>query len=76
MFTLDFAQLKVVLDWGTYVAQLVEHLTLDLGSGHDLTVCEIEPRIWLCTDIAEPAWDSLFPSVSLSLPCLLSLSQK
>ena len=24
--------------WGTWVAQLVEHLTLDFGSGHDRSV--------------------------------------
>ena len=29
------------------MAQSVEHPTLDFGSGHDLTVCEIEPRIRL-----------------------------
>ena len=28
---------------GTWVAQLVKHLTLDFGSGHDLTVREFEP---------------------------------
>ena len=34
-------------------------LTLDFGSGHDLTVCEFEPCVGLCTDNVEPAWDSL-----------------
>ena len=33
--------------WGAWVAQLVKCLTLDFGSGHDLMVCEIEPRIRL-----------------------------
>ena len=28
---------------GAWVTQWVEHLTLDLGSGHDLTVRGIEP---------------------------------
>ena len=32
---------------GTWVTQWVKHPTLDLGSGHDLTVCEIEPRVCL-----------------------------
>ena len=50
------------------MAQLVKHLTLDFGSGHDLTVREIETRLWLCTDSTEPAWDSL------SAPPLLVLS--
>ena len=27
------------------MAQSVKHLTLDLGSGHDLTVGEFEPRV-------------------------------
>ena len=29
--------------WDAWVAQSVKHLTLDFGSGHDLTVCETEP---------------------------------
>ena len=37
--------------------------TLDFGSDHDLTVCDFEPCVWLCSHIAEPAWESL----SLSL---------
>ena len=52
---------------GTWVAQLVKRPTLDLGSGHDLTVREFEP----CAVHAEPAWDplsfSLGPALSLSL---------
>ena len=62
------------------MAQLVEHATLDFGSGHDLAVQEIEPCIRLCADSAEPVWDTL-PSLS-ALPPLthtsslsLSLSQ-
>ena len=27
---------------------------------YDLTVPEFEPHIGLCTDSAEPAWDSIF----------------
>ena len=59
-------------------------VTLDFGSGHDLMICGLEPRVGLCADSAEPAWDIL--SLSLSLPlspslcsspaCVLSLSQK
>ena len=26
----------------------------DLGSGHDLMVCELEPQVWLCADSSEP----------------------
>ena len=37
------------------VAQWVKHWTLDLGSGHDLTVREFEPHNKLCADSTEPA---------------------
>ena len=47
------------------MAHLVKHPTLDVGSGHDLMVCELEPRVGLCADTAEPVWDSLFLSLSL-----------
>ena len=40
---------------------------LDIGSGHDLTVRGIEPRVGLRADSAEPAWDSLSVCLSLSL---------
>ena len=29
--------------WGAWVVHLVKYLTLDFGSGHDLTVCEFKP---------------------------------
>ena len=47
--------IKVVLAWGTWVAQSVRHPTIDFSSGHDLTVCEMEPHIRLCTDSVESA---------------------
>ena len=47
-------------DWGV---QPVKHLTLDFGSGHDLTVHEFEPLIGLQADSAKPAWDSLSSSL-------------
>ena len=47
------------LYWGGWVTQLVKRLTLDFGSGHDLTVFEFEPHVRLCTDSVEPSWDSL-----------------
>ena len=57
------------------MAQLVKHLTLDLGSGWDLNICEIEPHVWLLAGSVDPAWDSVFPSLSLTRPLLmLSLS--
>ena len=57
----------IIKDLG--VAQLVKCPTLDFGSDHDLTVCEFEPRIGLCADSAEPAWDYLSLPLSLPLPC-------
>ena len=48
------------------MAQLVEHLTLYLGLGHDLVVLGIQRPSGLCTDSVEPAWDSLSPPLSLS----------
>ena len=50
-------------------------LTLDFGSGHDLTVRVLEPRIGLHADNVELVWDS----VSLSLcpsPVALCISIK
>ena len=53
--------------WGVWVAQSVKHLILDFGSDHDLTVCEIKPHVRLHADLAEPAWDSLPPSLCTSV---------
>ena len=58
------------------MAQLVKCLTLDLGSGHDLMVRGIEPRVELHAGNKEPAWDSLSFPLSLSLPHSCSLSLK
>ena len=58
------------------MAQLVKHLTLEFGSGHDLTVHGIEPFIGLCADCAEPAWEfSVSLSLCPSLPRSLSVSK-
>ena len=58
------------------MAPLVIHLTLDLGSGHEVTFHEFEPHVGLCTDSTEPAWDSLSVSLSLgpSPTCVLARS--
>ena len=62
---------------GAWGAQSVEPRTL--ASGHDLTVCEFEPRVGLCAASSEPGACFGF-CVSLSLcpsPArALSLSQK
>ena len=46
----------------------------DFGSGHDLTVRELEPRIGLWAVSADPASDPLSFSVSAPLLFVLSLS--
>ena len=49
---------------GVWAAQSVGRLTLDTGSGHDLEVLGIEPRIGLRTSV----W-RLLGILSLPLPC-------
>ena len=56
------------------MAQLVECPALDFGSGHDLTVCQIEPCIRLCFDSTEPAWDSFSLSKINKLKTIQKLS--
>ena len=58
------------------MAQAVEHPTLDVGSGRDLTVAGIEPRGGLRANSKEPAWDSLSPSFSAPFPLACSLCLK
>ena len=53
-----------ITDGGSWLAQLVKHLTLDRGSGPDLTVQGFRPCIGLRVDSTEHAWDPL----SLPLP--------
>ena len=70
---------QIYRDRGIGVAQSVKHLTFDLGSSHDLTVGDTEPRLRLCTDSMEPAWDSvsltLYPSSAHTLSLSLSFSK-
>ena len=60
---------------GAWVAQSVERPIPDFGSGHDLMVYEIEPRVGLCADSVESAWNSLSFSPPLPHLCVLSLSK-
>ena len=60
--------------WGTWVAQRVTRLTLDFGSGHNLTVPDFEPRVRLCTDSVESTWNSVSLSLCPSPAHSLSLS--
>ena len=53
--------------------QLVEHQTLDIGSGRDLAVMGLSPA-WGSELSVEPGWDSLSPSLPLSLMCMHALS--
>ena len=48
---------------------------LDFSLGDDLEVHVFEPRVELCTGRAEPAWDSLSPSLSAPAPLSFSLSE-
>ena len=50
------------------MAQAVERGTLDFGSGQGLMVHGIELSIGICDDGSDPAWDSLFLSLSLAIP--------
>ena len=61
---MDAAFLQTQSDGGAWVAQSVKGLTPDFGSGHDLTVCDIEPRIGLCVVSPEPTLDPLSPTLS------------
>ena len=59
---------------GAWVAQAVKPLTLDLRSGHDLTVGEFKPHIGFCAANADGAGlDSLSPFLSAPLQLVLSL---
>ena len=42
---ISFDFLKTFKNWGTWVAHLVKHPTLDFGSGHEVMVSEIEPCV-------------------------------
>ena len=58
---------KISLSQGACMAQLVNCLTLDFCSSHDLTVRELEPHIELYANSSEPASDSLSLTLSQSL---------
>ena len=67
-------------DWQAYSKMCVDTGSLggsvgwvtDFGSGHDLTVCEFEPRVGLCADCSEPgACFGFCFFLSLSAPLLL-----
>ena len=60
---------------GAWVAQSVEHLTLDFGSGHGLAVCGIEPPVRLHTDGTQSLLLILSFPLCLLLPSSCSLSQ-
>ena len=66
---------------GAWVAQLLKRLTLDLGSGHDLTVGEFKPHVGsalrrrsLLGILSLSLSLSLCPSPTLA--CSVSVSQK
>ena len=57
------------------MAQSVKRPTLDLSSGHDLTVCGFEPCVGLCADRVGPAWDSLSAPPSLTHTLSLKINK-
>ena len=66
--------MKEVRQGDAWMAQSVKHLTLDFGSGRDLTAHEFEPHVGLCADCVKLSCGPLSPSLSLLPPCLCSLS--
>ena len=70
------SSLEEVGSWGSRLARSVKGPALDVHAGHDLTVRVFEPQPALRTDNEKPVWDSLSPSLRLSLsaPPLLVLS--
>ena len=60
-----------ILSWGAWVAQLVKHLTLDFGSGCDVTVHEFEPHVRLTV---QSLLGILSLTLSLCPPPLLAYS--
>ena len=60
---------------GARAARSVKCPTLGFGSGHISQFVSSSPAIGLCADGAEPAWDSLSPSLSTPPPLTLSVSQ-
>ena len=69
-------EIKNNSNWRSWVAQSAKCLTLDFGSGHDLTVVGSSP----VSDITKSAWGSLSPSRGPSPTCMhvhaCALSQK
>ena len=62
------ASSRMIWTLGAWVAQSVKTPTLHCRSGHDLMTGEFQPHVGLCTVRAEPAWDSVSLSPSLSTP--------
>ena len=63
--------IKKWVEWGTWVAQSVKRLALDLGSGHDLTVCEIKPCVSLYVLTVWRLFGILFLPLFLASPLLM-----
>ena len=55
----NYFKWKILLSWGTRVAQSVGHMTLDFSSGCDLSVMRLSPTLGSALCMV-PAWDSLF----------------
>ena len=68
--------LKTLTCWGAWVVQSIKRLTLDFGSGHDLTDHEFKPRVGFTAVDTEPALDPLSPSLSAPPALAFSLGNK
>ena len=55
LLNLSLASFRNAQSRGAWVAQSVEHVTLDFSSGHDLMTPGFERHIGLHTDSVEPA---------------------
>ena len=49
------------------MAQAIKRQAPGFRSGHGLTVPEMKPRVGLCSDGVEPAWDSFVVVVNFFL---------
>ena len=56
------------------MAPPVKHPTLGFSSGHDLMALWVRAPGRALRDTVEPAWDSLSPVLSASIPLVLPLS--
>ena len=72
--------IKTLPSRAAWVAQSVNHLTLDFGSGHDLRVMRLSPAVVFVLGM-EPTWDLLplflpFPHLKMKKTTFKKLRQR